>query len=80
MCLTTFGRQTANLRPETDRTHNSTEPPEQPRLDVSPHMLSMNQSEQAEVDHVPRRAVFILHQIQGHGHVGVTVVTAQVVL
>lgn len=30
-------------------------------------MLSMDQSEEAEVDHVPRGTVFISHQIQSHG-------------
>lgn len=43
-------------------------------------MFPMDQSEEAEVDHVPRGAVFISHQIQSHGNVGVTVVTAEVVL
>lgn len=43
-------------------------------------MLSMDESEEAEVDHVPRGTVFISHQIQSHGDVWVTVVTTQVVL
>lgn len=40
----------------------------------------MDESEEAEVDHVPRGAVFVLHQIQRHGNMRVTVVTAQVML
>lgn len=43
-------------------------------------MFSMDESEEAEVDHVPRGAVFISHQIQSHGNVRVTVIAAEVVL
>lgn len=43
-------------------------------------MLSMDQGEEAEVDHVPRCAVLVLHEIQSHGNMRVTVVAAEVVL
>ena len=43
-------------------------------------MFPVDEHEEADVDHVPRGAVFISHQIQSHGHVRVTVITAEVVL
>lgn len=43
-------------------------------------MFSTDESEGAEVDHVPRSAVLISHQVQCHGNMGVTVITAEVVL
>lgn len=45
-----------------------------------PDVFSVDESEQTKFDHVPRGAVFISHQIQSHGHMGVTVVTAEVML
>lgn len=45
-----------------------------------PNMLPVDQSEEAQIDHVPRGAVFVLHQIQSHGNMRVTVVAAEVVL
>lgn len=43
-------------------------------------MLPVDQSEEAEVEHVPRGAVLISHQVQRHGNVRVTVIAAEVVL
>lgn len=43
-------------------------------------MLPVDQREQAELDHVPRRAVLVSHQVQRHGNVRVTVIAAEVVL
>lgn len=49
-------------------------------LQILPDVFSADKRQEAEVDHVPRGAVLVSHQIQSHGHMGVTVVTAQVVL
>lgn len=43
-------------------------------------MFPVDQSEQAELDHVPRCAVLVPHQVQCHGNVRVTVIAAEVVL
>lgn len=43
-------------------------------------MFPVDQSEDAELDHVPRRAVLVSHQVQRHGNVRVTVIAAEVVL
>lgn len=43
-------------------------------------MFPVDQSEQAELDHVPRCAVLVPHQVQRHGNVRVTVIAAEVVL
>lgn len=43
-------------------------------------MFPVDQSQKAQLDHVPWGAVLIAHQIQSHGHVGVAVVAAEVVL
>lgn len=45
-----------------------------------PDVLSAQEHQEAELDHVPRRAVVVAHQVEGHRHVGVAVVTTQVVL
>lgn len=46
----------------------------------SPHVLPVDQGEGAELDHVPRGAVLVPHQVQRHGNVRVTVIAAEVVL
>lgn len=43
-------------------------------------MPSMNERPQTQVHHVPRRAVVIAHQVEGHGDVGVAVIQTQIVL
>ena len=43
-------------------------------------MLAVDERQQTEVDHVPRGAVLVAHQIQRHSDVRVTVVAAEVVL
>lgn len=43
-------------------------------------MFPADQSEEAELDHVPRGAVLVSHQVQRHGNVRVTVIAAEVVL
>lgn len=45
-----------------------------------PDVFPVDQSEQAEVDHVPRCAVLVSHQVQRHGNMRVTVIAAEVVL
>lgn len=50
------------------------------RLLSSPDVLAVEQGEEAEVNHVPRGAAVVVHQVQGQGHVGVAVVTAEDVL
>lgn len=46
----------------------------------SPHVFPVDQREEAELDHVPRCAVLVSHQVQRHGNVRVTVIAAEVVL
>lgn len=46
----------------------------------SPDVFPVDQSEEAEFDHVPGRAVLVSHQVQRHGNVRVTVIAAEVVL
>lgn len=46
----------------------------------SPDVFAVDQSEEAEFDHVPRAAVLVSHQVQRHGDVRVTVIAAEVVL
>lgn len=43
-------------------------------------MLAMDKGLQAQVDHVPGRSVVVTHEVKGQGHVGVAVITAEVVL
>lgn len=45
-----------------------------------PDMFPVDESQEAELDHVPWGTVLIAHQVQSHGHVGVAVVTAEVML
>lgn len=66
--------------PYTSLTPASSTPTEWTCYPVLPDMFSMDQSKEAEVDHVPWGAVFIPHQIQSHGNMWVTVVTTEVVL
>lgn len=50
------------------------------RTGSSPDVFPVDQGQQAEVDHVPRGAVLVPHQVQRHGNVRVTVIAAEVVL
>lgn len=50
------------------------------RLKYSPHMFSMNKRQRTQVHHVPRRAVVVAHQVEGHSNVGMAVIKAQIVL
>lgn len=43
-------------------------------------MFAVDECEQAEVDHIPGGAIVIAHKIEGHSHMGMAVVTTQVVL
>lgn len=43
-------------------------------------MFSMNEGQHTQVDHVPRRAVVVAHEVESHGDVGMAVIKAQVVL
>lgn len=84
--ITAVSKQLSHCRRSWNIFFFQTNPGEQysHRLDSLPFFLpdvfSVDQSEEAEVDHVPRGAVFISHQIQSHGDMRVTVVTAEVVL
>lgn len=44
------------------------------------HVFPVYERPHTQVDHVPRRAVVVAHEVEGQGHVGVAVVHAQVVL
>lgn len=44
------------------------------------HVLPMYERPHTQVDHVPRCAVVIAHEVEGQGHVRVAVVQAQVML
>lgn len=44
------------------------------------HVFPVYERPHTQVDHVPRRAVVVAHEVEGQGHVGVAVVQAQVVL
>lgn len=50
------------------------------RTGLLPDVFPADQGQQAEVDHVPRGAVLVPHQVQRHGNVRVTVIAAEVVL
>lgn len=43
-------------------------------------MLPINKRPDAQVDHVPGRAVVVAHEVEGHGNVGMAVVQTQIVL
>lgn len=43
-------------------------------------MLSIDKRPDAQVHHVPRRAVVVAHEVEGHGYMGMAVVQAQIVL
>lgn len=43
------------------------------------HMFPMNERQRTQVHHVPRCAVVVAHEVQGHGHVGMAVIKAQIV-
>lgn len=45
-----------------------------------PNVFAVDQNQQAKLDHVPWGAVLVAHQVQRHGHVGVAVVAAEVML
>ena len=45
-----------------------------------PGEFAINKHVKSQLNHVPGRRPVILHQIQRHGNMGVTVVTAKVVL
>ena len=45
-----------------------------------PGEFAINKHVKSQFDHVPRRRPVVLHQIQCHGNMGVTVVTAKIVL
>ena len=53
----------------------------EPGLDRSPaaDVLAMDQHQDGQSDHVPAGAVLVTHDVQGPGHVGMTVVTEEVV-
>lgn len=44
------------------------------------YVLPVYERPHTQVDHVPRRAIVVAHEVEGQGHVGVAVVQAQVVL
>lgn len=50
------------------------------RLGDLRHVFPVYERPHTQVDHVPRRAVVVAHEVEGQGHVGVAVVHAQVVL
>lgn len=43
-------------------------------------MLSIDKRPDTQVHHVPRCAVVVAHEVEGHGHMGMAVVQAQIVL
>ena len=43
-------------------------------------MFTVDEGQQAEIDHVPRGAVVVAHQVQRHGDMRVAVIAAQVML
>lgn len=43
-------------------------------LQHSPDVLPVNERPDAQVHHVPGRAVVIAHEVEGHGHMGMAVV------
>lgn len=43
-------------------------------------MFPMNEREYTQVHHVPRCAVVIAHEVEGHGNMGMTVIEAQIML
>ena len=50
------------------------------RLNVSPAVPAVDDSVEAEFVHVPGGGTFVPHEVEGTSHVGVTVVTKQIVL
>lgn len=54
--------------------------PNSERLKHIPDMFPVNKRPHAQVHHVPRRAVVVAHQVEGHGDVRVAVIEAQIVL
>lgn len=50
------------------------------RLKHSPHVFSMNERQHTQVHHVPRRAVVVVHKVEGHGNVGMAVIKTKIVL
>lgn len=45
-----------------------------------PHVFSINERQHTQVHHVPRCAVVVAHEVEGHGDVRMAVVKAQIVL
>ena len=45
-----------------------------------PDVFAVEESQHTEFPHVPRGAVVVVHQVEGEGHMGVAVVTAEVML
>lgn len=43
-------------------------------------MFPVNERPRTQVHHVPRRAVVVAHEVEGHGNVGMAVVEAEIVL
>ena len=50
------------------------------RLNVSPAVPAVDDSVEAQFVHVPGGGAFIPHEVEGTSHVGVAVVTKQIVL
>ena len=50
------------------------------RLNVSPAVPAVDDSVEAQFVHVPGGGAFVPHEVEGTSHVGVTVVTKQIVL
>ena len=45
-----------------------------------PYKFPINEHFECQLDHVPRGRPIILHHVQGHGNMGMTVVTTKVML